>query len=61
MPVVVRFIGQLLPATYYIELLKTLFLAGNVWPLIAKDCAILCLHATVLLGGALAMTKKRLH
>lgn len=60
-PFVVRFIGQLLPATYYIELLKTLFLAGNVWPLIAKDCAILCLHATVLLGGALAMTKKTLH
>lgn len=60
-PAVIRFVGQLLPATYYIELLKTLFLAGNVWPLIVKDCAILCLHATVLLGGALAMTKKRLH
>lgn len=60
-PVVVRFIGQLLPATYYIELLKTLFLAGNVWPLIAKDCAVLMLHATLLLGAAVAMTKKRLH
>ena len=33
-----------LPARYFVELLQTLFLAGNVWPLILRDCAILRLR-----------------
>lgn len=59
-PPVIRFVGQLLPATYYIELLKTLFLAGNVWPLILKNSAVLVLYALVFLGIARATTRKKL-
>jgi ABC-2 type transport system permease protein len=59
-PAPIRIVGQLLPATYYIELLKTLFLAGNVWPLIARDTAVLALYAALLLGLARFTTRKKL-
>ncbi|MGO4379353.1 ABC transporter permease [Pseudoduganella sp. RAF53_2] len=59
-PVVIRIIGKILPATYFMELIKTLFLAGNVWPLILRDCAILAGYAVLLLGIARAVTRKQL-
>lgn len=59
-PALVRMVGQVLPATYFIELIRTLFLAGNVWTIIVKDCAILLLYAVVLLALALFVTRKRL-
>jgi ABC-2 type transport system permease protein len=59
-PWLVRAISKLLPATYYVELLQTLFLAGNVWPLILKDCAVLAVAAVVLLSLARAKTRKEL-
>ena len=59
-PWVVRAISNLLPATYYVELLQTLFLAGNVWPLVLKDCAVLAVAAAVLLSLARAKTRKEL-
>jgi ABC-2 type transport system permease protein len=49
-----------LPATYFMELVRTLFLAGNQWALVAKDCAILAGYAVGLLGLARAVTRKRL-
>lgn len=48
-PAVVRGISRVLPATYYVEALQTLFLAGNEWGLIVKDCAVLVLSAITLL------------
>jgi ABC-2 type transport system permease protein len=60
LPTVVRGISHVLPATYYVEFLQTIFLAGNVWPLIFKDCAILALSAAVLLSFARATTQKKL-
>ncbi|MRV73106.1 ABC transporter permease subunit [Duganella sp. FT92W] len=59
-PAVIRAVGGILPATYFMELIKTLFLAGNVWPLIARNCAVLALYAVVLLAVALAVTRKKL-
>lgn len=59
-PWVVKAISSVLPATYYVEMLQTLFLAGNVWPLILKDCAVLAVAAAVLLGLARAKTRKEL-
>lgn len=59
-PSVVQAIASVLPATYYVELLQTLFLAGNVWSLVIKDCAILCVAAIVLLGLARVKTRKEL-
>lgn len=59
-PVAVRVVGSLLPATYYVELLKNLFLAGNVWPVIFKNSAVLAGYATLFLLIALRFTRKQL-
>lgn len=60
LPVAVRIISRAMPATYYVELLQTLFLAGNVWSLIVRDCAVLALAAVVLLTLARLNTRKEL-
>ncbi len=59
-PLVIQLVGQALPATYFMELIRTLFLAGNVWPLIFKNCAILAGYAVLLLGLARFVTRKKL-
>ena len=59
-PLPIRTIGSLLPATHFMELIRTLFLAGNVWPMIFKKCVILLAYALILLGLALRVTRKRL-
>ena len=59
-PAAIRYVGNALPATYFMELIKTLFLAGNAWPLIFKNCAILAAYAVLLLGVARAVTRKKL-
>jgi ABC-2 type transport system permease protein len=59
-PAVIRYVGNLLPATYYIELLKTLFLAGDVWPLVLKDAGVLAIYAACLLVAARLATQKKL-
>ncbi|HEY0296020.1 MAG TPA: ABC transporter permease [Bordetella sp.] len=59
-PQPVRLVGNLLPATYFMELVKTLFLAGTYWPIVLKDCTILALYAVALLTLARVVTRKRL-
>jgi ABC-2 type transport system permease protein len=59
-PTAVWVIGHLLPATYFMDLIKTLFLAGDVWPLIWRNCAILLCYAVGLLLVARAVTRKSL-
>lgn len=59
-PTAIRVIGNLLPATYFMELVKSLFLAGDFWPMILKNCAILAAYAVALLGLARMVTRKRL-
>jgi len=59
-PTVIRIVGQVLPATYFMELIRTLFLAGNVWPIILRNCAVLLAYAVLLLGVARWVTRKRL-
>ncbi|MGJ7534330.1 MULTISPECIES: ABC transporter permease [unclassified Variovorax] len=59
-PTAVWVIGHLLPATYFMDLIKTLFLAGDVWPLVWRNCAILMAYAVGLLLVARAVTRKSL-
>lgn len=47
-PVAIQVISQLLPATHFMQLIKTLFMAGNNWPMILRECGILALYALVL-------------
>lgn len=59
-PTVVRAISSVLPPTYYVEALQTLFLAGNVPSLLLKDCAVLLLAAVVLIALTRRNTRKEL-
>ncbi len=47
-PIVVQILSQILPATHFMGLMKTLFLAGDNWPMILRECAILVLYIIVL-------------
>jgi ABC-2 type transport system permease protein len=59
-PWLVRLIGNVLPATHFMELVRTLFLAGHVPSIVWVDSALLALYAAVLLLLARAVTRKRL-
>jgi len=59
-PVVVRTISHMLPPTYYVEALQSLFLAGDVTGLLLKDCAVLIVAAVVLLALIRRNTRKEL-
>src|SRR5262249_19523523 len=52
LPPFVRGLSRVLPATYYVELLQTLFLAGNSAGLVLRNCAVLALDAVLLLAAA---------
>lgn len=47
-PVAIQVISQLLPATHFMQLIKTLFMAGDNWSMILRECGILALYALVL-------------
>ncbi|MBB6094737.1 ABC-2 type transport system permease protein [Povalibacter uvarum] len=57
-PAVVRGISRVLPPTYYVEALQTLFLAGDVSGLLIKDCAVLVTAAVVLIALTRRNTRK---
>lgn len=59
-PVVIQVISQLLPATHFMGLIKTLFMAGDYWPDILRDCAILALYAVVLIAATRRSLAKKL-
>lgn len=59
-PAIVRAISTVLPPTYYVEALQTLFLAGNVPGLIIKDIAVLLVAAVVLFVLIRINTRKQL-
>jgi ABC-2 type transport system permease protein len=52
MPVAVRLITYLLPARYYVSLLQTAFLAGDVWSVILPNSAVLAAMALALFAGS---------
>ena len=58
-PAFVSAIGHILPPTYYLELIKTLFLAGNDWALVGRNCSILAGYGLLFFMAALRKTKKK--
>jgi ABC-2 type transport system permease protein len=60
MPTAVRLITYALPARYYVTLLQTVFLAGDVWGVILPNAAVLAGMAAVLLALARMVTRKKL-
>ena len=59
-PVVIRVIGEVLPATHFMNLIKTLFLAGNNAAIVLRECGILALYASVLIVAARHTLRKTL-
>jgi ABC-2 type transport system permease protein len=60
MPAPVRLITYALPARYYVTLLQTVFLAGDVWGVLLPNAAVLAGMAAVLLLLTRGVTRKRL-
>jgi ABC-2 type transport system permease protein len=60
MPVFLQWITMVLPARYFVTLLQTIFLAGDLWGVILPNAAVLALMATILMAAARAATRKKL-
>lgn len=60
MPAPIRAITWLLPARYYVALLQTTFLAGDIWPVILPNAAALAAMVALLGYASRAVTHKRL-
>ena len=60
MPAAVRYLSYALPGRYYVALLQTIFLAGDVWAVILPNALVLALMAAVLLTATRAVATKRL-
>ena len=59
-PLAVQLISYLVPARYYVSLLQTMFLAGDVWSVILPNVAILAVVAVVMLVLTARATRKSL-
>jgi ABC-2 type transport system permease protein len=60
MPAAVRVITYVLPARYYVTLLQTIFLAGDIWAVILPNAAVLAAMMTVLMWLTRRVTQKKL-
>jgi len=60
MPLPVRLLTHVIAAKYYVSCLKTLFLAGDAWPLLWPNIGGMAAIAAVLLGLTLAKTRRRI-
>jgi ABC-2 type transport system permease protein len=53
-------VTYVLPARYYVTLLQTLFLAGDVWGVIVPNAAVLAVMAAILSLMTRGVTRKTL-
>ena len=60
MPRAVEIMTRILPARYFVSLLQTLFLAGDVWSIILPNCVVLAVMGALLMALALRTVRKRL-
>ena len=60
MPEAIQFITHIIPARYFVAILQTLFLAGNIWPIVLSNSAALLVMMVIFLGLARRKTRKRL-
>jgi len=60
MPRAVQVITHIVAARYFVAILQSVFLAGDVWPVILPNAAALAVMAAIFLGLARATARKRL-
>jgi len=60
MPEPIQMVTHIIPARYFVAILQTLFLAGNIWPIVLGNSAALGVMMVIFLGVAWRKTHKRL-
>jgi ABC-2 type transport system permease protein len=60
MPAPIQLVTHLIPARYFVAILQTLFLAGDIWPIVLANSAALFLMMLFFLGLARRKMHKRL-
>ena len=60
MPLVIQGITHIFPARYFVSLLQTLFLAGDVWAVILPNAAVLAAMGALLMSLAVRATRKKI-
>lgn len=60
MPPVVQAITHVLAAKYFVSILQTVFLGGDIWPVILPNALALLVMAVVFLGLTRSISRKRL-
>jgi ABC-2 type transport system permease protein len=60
MPEPIQWITHLIPARYYVAILQSLFLAGDIWPIVLSNSAALLVMMVIFLGLARRKFHKRL-
>jgi len=60
MPAPIQVITHIVPARYFVAILQTLFMTGDIWPVILSNSAALLLMMVIFLGLARRKTRKRL-
>ena len=60
MPEAIQAITHVVPARYFVAILHTVFLAGDIWPIVLLNSAALLAMAAIFLGLAWRKTHKRL-
>ncbi|NML47713.1 ABC transporter permease [Ramlibacter sp. G-1-2-2] len=59
-PLVIQGVSRLLPATHFMGLIKTLFLAGDNWGMVLRSCLVLALYALLLVLATRRTLRKKL-
>jgi ABC-2 type transport system permease protein len=60
MPQVIQIITHVVPARYFVSILQTVFMAGDIWPVLLANSAALLVMMVFFLGVARRKTRKRL-
>lgn len=60
MPIAVQAVTYVIPARYFVSSLQTLFLAGNIMPVLLLNLLLLIISAIVFIGLTALKTRRRL-
>jgi ABC-2 type transport system permease protein len=60
MPRAIQIITHIVAARYFVAILQSVFLAGNVWSVILPNAAALAAMAAIFVGAARIIARKRL-
>ncbi len=60
MPKPIQWITLIVPSRYYVSMLKTIFLSGDIWPVLLPNALALIVMATIFLGLTRRLSQKRL-